>query len=133
MIQEKRRRNTLSSAVPKYKYLVELVSLCVRHLKVGAHAATPHQLDADFPSGLNTFVTSQEADIFVPEARFLKRFVQEAKRSRSVQALCKAHVHYAHFDGDQVEDLFRTVQAGLQDNDFDGLRPYLALFEALLE
>jgi len=42
-------------------------------------------------------------------------------------------MHYACFDGDQIDDLFRTVESGLNDNDFDGLRPFLGLFEALLE
>jgi hypothetical protein len=34
MLQERRRRQALSDATPKYKYLIELVSLCVRHLQV---------------------------------------------------------------------------------------------------
>jgi hypothetical protein len=35
IIQEKRRKQQLQSATPKYKFLMELVSLCVRHMKIG--------------------------------------------------------------------------------------------------
>jgi len=71
----------------KHKYLIELVSSCVRHLKVGGRGGgngiSPYQLDAD-SSTLHTFVSTQESDIFVPEAKFLKRFFLEAKRVRSM-------------------------------------------------
>ena len=36
MLQEKRRKQQLSSATPKYKYLMEVVSLCVRHMKLNS-------------------------------------------------------------------------------------------------
>lgn len=32
-----------------------------------------------------------------------------------------------------VEELFKTAEAGLQEYDFDGLRPFLFLLEILLE
>lgn len=35
MVQEKRRKQQLANAPPKYKCLMELVSTCVRHLRVG--------------------------------------------------------------------------------------------------
>jgi hypothetical protein len=102
MIQEKRRKQLLAGATPKYKYLMELVGTCVRHLRVGgaAGAASPYQLDADFEGALPAFVATQEADIFVPEARFLKRFIVEAKRNRSAWAVARAHCHYAYQDRD---------------------------------
>jgi hypothetical protein len=102
MIQEKRRKQLLAGATPKYKYLMELVGTCVRHLRVGgaAGAASPYQLDGDFEGALPAFVATQEADIFVPEARFLKRFIVEAKRNRSAWAVARAHCHYAYQDRD---------------------------------
>jgi hypothetical protein len=50
-----------------------------------------------------------------------------------LDAICKAHIHYATYDSDQIEDLYRTVESGLKDNDCDGMRPFLGLFEALLK
>jgi hypothetical protein len=131
-LQEKRRRQALAGAPLKHKYLIELVSTCVRHLCNGGAPSSPYQLDAA-SSTLRTFVQSQEADIFLPEAKFLKRFVLEAKRTRSMWALAKALCHYALLDGEQYEELYRTVEAGLNDQDYDLLRPFLTLFEVLLE
>lgn len=63
----------------------------------------------------------------------MKRFFAEAKRNRSAWAVAKAHCHWAYTDRDQVEELFRTVEAGLNEHDYDGIRPFLCLFEVLLE
>lgn len=69
-LQERRRKQFLANATPKWKYLMELVGLCVRHLSVG-DSPTPYQLDAQFLPTTTEFVSSKEADIFIPEAKFL--------------------------------------------------------------
>lgn len=80
---------------------MELVGLCVRHIKVlGPDRATPYQLDSEYSGSaragpLAAFACSKEADIFIPEARFLKKFFLEAKRNRSMSAIVLAHCHYA--------------------------------------
>ena len=58
----------------------------------------------------------------------------EAKRNRSINAVVKAHVHYAYFDEDHVEELFKTVEHGLSDQtyDYDRIRPFMCLLETLL-
>ena len=61
------------------------------------------------------------------------KFFIEAKRNRSMLALSKAHCHYAAQDPEQVEELFRTVDVGLTENDYEALRPFLFLLEVLLE
>jgi hypothetical protein len=95
-LQEKRRCQHLAAATAKYKYLMEVVSTCVRHLKVlGPNRQTPYQLDVGHPGSFTTFTSSQEADIFIPEAKFLKKFISEAKRNRSMAAVARAHCHYA--------------------------------------
>jgi len=95
---------------------MEVVSTCVRHMPIlGAGKTTPYQLDHGFPNGLGAFINSQEADIFIPEARFLKRFIVEAKHNRNIFAVAKAHCHYACHDADQVEELFNTVEVGLNE------------------
>ena len=93
---------------------MEVVSTCIRHLKVKPDQATQYQLDKDYPAE-GTFMQQQEFDIFIPDAKFLKRFFVEAKRNRSIAAVCKGHIHYAFFDSDQVEELFKTVEHGLLD------------------
>jgi hypothetical protein len=135
-LQEKRRCAHLMNAPPKYKYLMEVVSLCVRHLRVlGPNKSTPYQVDKEYQGTFTSFVSSQEADIFIPEAKFLKKFIGEAKRNRSAFAVAQAHCHYAAIqpDTDQANELFATVEMGLMENDYDGIRPFLTLFEVLLE
>lgn len=48
-------------------------------------------------------------------------------------AVARAHCHYASQDPDLVAELFRTVQTGLDHHDYDEIRPFLCLFEVLLE
>lgn len=132
VLQERRRRQCLSGATPKYKYLLELVSFCVRHLNVGGAGLGPHWLDPG-RAALATFVDAQEADIYAPVAAFLTRVFAAAKRNRSMWAVARAHCHYASQDPEQLEELFRTVQAGLEQHDYDEIRPFLCLLEVLLE
>ena len=82
-LQERRRKQFLSGATPKYKYLMELVGLCVRHLSIGP-SPTIYQLDVEHGPKTTEFFCSQESDIFIPEAKFLRRFFSEAKRNRSI-------------------------------------------------
>jgi len=56
---------------------------------------SPYQLDIEYPGSLTAFVSSQEADIFIPEAKFLKKFIVEARRTRSMLAIARAHCHYS--------------------------------------
>lgn len=101
VLQEKRRRQHLANAPAKYKYLMELVSICVRHLKVlGPEAATPLQLDTSYPGSTRAgpmvaFALSKESDIYIPDAKFLKKFFVEAKRNRAMTSIARAHCHYA--------------------------------------
>lgn len=81
---------------------MELVGLCVRHMQVSGPGGrrTPYQLDAEYSGALTAFVSSQEADIFIPEAKFLKKFIVEARRNRSMLAVARAHCHYSVQDAD---------------------------------
>ncbi len=69
------------------------------HLNVGGHYQALFQIDHGI-SKLETFIDPKESDIFVPEAGFLKKVIQECKRSRSMWNIAKAHVHYASFEKD---------------------------------
>lgn len=131
-LQEKRRRQRLADAPAKHKYLLELVSYCVRHLNVGAAGQEQYWLDPGRAT-LTTFVDPQEADVYAPGAAFLRQVFAAAKRNRSMWAVARAHCHYASHDPDLVTELFRTVQTGLEQHDYDGVRPFLCLFEVLLE
>lgn len=141
MLQEKKRRHVLMSCPANHKYLLELVSLCVRHLKLADKpklSPSPWQLDAGYPGSpragpILVLAATQEADIFAPEAKFLKRVFAEARKTRSMRAIAHAHCHYALFDRDQMTDLFKTFEIGMFEYDYDRIRPFLCLFETLLE
>jgi hypothetical protein len=45
----------------------------------------------------------------------------------------KAYCHYAHFDAENINELFHTVNAGLFEQDFDGIRPFLCLLQEMLD
>lgn len=105
---ERRRRQRLATAPAKYKYLLELVSLCVRHLNIGGAGQGPYWLDPG-QATLTTFVDPDEADLCSPDAAFLRRVYAGAKRSRAMWAVARAHCHYASQDPDLVAELFRTA------------------------
>jgi hypothetical protein len=63
---------------------MEVVSLCIRHMKLNSEESTQYQLDKDYPVTVTAFITQQEVDVFIPEAKFLKRFIMESKRNRAI-------------------------------------------------
>lgn len=130
---EKRRRQNLANATPKYKYLIEVVSLCVRHIKAPNTQQSPFALDAQYKDAITTFYQAQESDIFNPEAKFLKKFIVEARSNRSIGMMTSLHCHHAFHDNEGPEELFKTVEAGLNDYDFDQVRPFLCMLQRMLE
>lgn len=46
--------------------------------------------------------------------------------------LMQAYCHYACQEAEHVEELMRTVEYGLKENDYEGLRPFLYLLETML-
>ena len=65
---ERRRLKFMAEAAPKYKYLFETVSFLVRSCKFGPQRSS-FQLDELNYEGL----TQHEKDLFLPEAKFLKK------------------------------------------------------------
>lgn len=82
-ILEKRRMKFMAEAIPKYKYLLETISWCIRSCKFSS-LRSPYQLDELNYEGL----TQPERDLFIPEAKFLKKVFYQTKRNRSINAIC---------------------------------------------
>ena len=53
-------------------------------MKLNSEESTQYQLDKDYPVTVTAFITQQEVDVFIPEAKFLKRFIMESKRNRAI-------------------------------------------------
>lgn len=88
-ILERRRLKNLADATPKYKFLIEAVSNCIRAFSNG-EKRSPYQLDdANFEALLQC-----ERDLFIPEAKFLKKVFADAKRNRALGFICKGYIHF---------------------------------------
>lgn len=69
----------------------------------------------------------QESDLFIPDAKFLKRIFAEAKKSRSITAVVKCYCHFSWNDNEHFKELVNTIVHGLNDFDHDEVRPFLIL------
>ncbi|CDW78729.1 UNKNOWN [Stylonychia lemnae] len=127
MLENKRMRN-LSEANPKYKYLIEAVSNCIRSFRNNSDR-TPYQIDDIQPWEL----MPQERDLYIPEGKFLKRVFQEAKKNRSIAYAAKGYVHFCWSDRLAFQSVVEAIQIGLRESDYDDARPYLMLLQHLLQ
>lgn len=125
---ERRRMKNLQDAPPKYKYLIEAVSNCIRAFKNG-EKRSPFQLDDVAHESL----LSQERDLFIPESKFLKKVFSEARKNRSINYVCMGYVHFTWTEAEGFKELMGVIQNGLNENDYDDIRPYLMLVQFLLQ
>ena len=73
--------------------------------------------------------------LFLPNHEFLEKVFYSASKPRIVTTLCQAYLHHAvHDNDDQVmSKLHETVQYGLREYDHNKIRPYLILFQYMME
>ncbi len=116
----------MAEAAPKYKYLIETISNCIRACQMGA-LRSPYQLD-----DLNLSIQSSERDIFIPESKFLKRVFSFAQRTRSINYICQGYCHYTWNDQEHWIELLKVTLQGLNEHDFDDIRPYLMLVQYMV-
>jgi len=126
-VMEKRRLKAMADSLPKHKYLLETVSNTIRATQIGP-SRSPFQLD-DLTLQLN----SSERDIYIPEAKFLKRVFMNGQRTRSLNYLCKGYCHYTWNDNEHWTDLVKTILLAMNDYDYDDLRPFLMLAQYMLQ
>lgn len=80
------------NAEAKYKHLIEILSNCVRSLKI--------------EGGISSFrlnepvqvMTKKERDLFQPESCFLRLLLVKAQKTRAVTALAMCYCHYNFYD-----------------------------------
>ena len=114
-------------ACPKYHYFFELIGICARSVKV-CEGRSSFQLDSINYEGLS----SDEKNIFLPERKFMIRILQQAKKKRPMVELAKAYCHFAFADKDLFQELVLTIQEGLNEYDYDDIKPFLVLLQLLL-
>ena len=134
-LKEKARLHRLKTDKPNFMYLFELMSNCVRCLNVDVpynqaegHPKTPYQLDQT-----KFEFNEHERVLFAPDPEFLSKVFEAATKPRSVVALARAYMHVNYHDQEGAGKLWELVKAGLEVNDHDKLRPFLVLFQHMLE
>jgi len=81
---------------------------------------------------LTLAINTSERDLYIPEAKFLKRVFNSAPRTRSIVKICEGYCHFTWTDTDHWKDLLKTALEGLNDNDFDEIRPFLMLIQYMI-
>lgn len=100
MLKEKQRLKKLQNDSPKYQYLIETVSNCIRAL----HVDIPPKLQevvkntplAHEDSGFS--LTDNETTLIMPQADFIEKFVCAATKPRSMTAVAKAYIHHCYYN-----------------------------------
>ena len=134
-LMERKRMKNMMDAVPKYKYLWDTVSMCMRSYSQHGEVKSPFTLGelVHFEEGLQ----QPEKDLFFPEAKFLRRvFLSAGAHTHSMLAVCQCYVHYvwyAQANPKEFKELLQVVQQGLTDGEFDEVKPYLVLTQKLIE
>lgn len=135
--KERDRMGKLSSDSPPYMYLIDTVATLVRCMRVElaqglqleeGQPATPYQLH-----DLGFSPTNENLVLFMPDVQFIQTIFAAAHKSRAAVALSQAYVHHTFYSPTQAMQVFSVVQEGLELLDYDKIRPFLILFQHMLE
>lgn len=116
-------------------YLIETVANCMRSL----HVESPYKLaegQKDTPlqhENLGFVLTDHETTLIMPQADFIEKFVHAASKPRSISAIAKAYIHWSYFNEQYLNKMWDTVQIGLKKYDYNKIKPFLILFQHMLE
>ena len=69
----------------------------------------------------------------MPDAHFIATLFASAGKARGAVALSQAYVHYSFYNADHCHRLMEVIEHGLQKYDYDKIKPFLILFQHLLE
>ena len=70
--------------------------------------------------------------MFFPEPKFIKTLFNNQRKNRGFKYLSMAYAHYTWFDKEDYQHLLSVVQLGLAENDYQDIKPFLALLTQLL-
>lgn len=71
--------------------------------------------------------------LFDPSPQFIVKLFVSAIKPRAAVALSKAYVHFNYYDGAGAQKLYKIVQTGLEEYDYDKIKPFLILLQHMLE
>jgi hypothetical protein len=76
--------------------------------------------------------TKQEALLFKPEAQFIKKLFDYARKPRAYVPYVKGLMNFASGHSEFPKMLFKTIELGLNEEDYKSIRQFLVLFENIL-
>ena len=71
--------------------------------------------------------------LFMPDVTFIIQIFAAAHKSRAAVALSQAYCHISFYSPEYTKRIFDVVQSGLEQYDWDKIRPFLILFQHMLE
>jgi hypothetical protein len=70
--------------------------------------------------------------LFFPLHQYINKIFVVARKPHAYLPLIRGYMNYAYNNPNQVGQLYEVVELGLNENDYDRVRPYYVLFETLL-
>ena len=137
IMKERDRLSKLESDNPSYMYLIETISSLIRCMSVplpdnyvamADQPVTPYVI-----RDLGYHLSKDNMVLFMPDTSFICRLFEAARKSRAAVALSRAYVHFCFNDEESTKKLFQVVFHGLDHFDYDKVRPFLILFQHMLE
>ena len=137
IIKERERLNKLLTNKPSYMYLIVTLSSLIRCMSVDLpqnyeppanQPLTPYQIE-----DLGYQVSKDNLVLFMPDTSFIITLFEAARKSRSAVALSQVYVHYCFYSQSNAKKIFQVVCEGLEQYDYDKVRPFLILFQHMLE
>lgn len=65
-------------------------------------------------------------------SEYIKRVFAQAHKPRAYLPLIRGYMNVAHYDTDFSVQMYEVVSKGLNESDYDRVRPFFVLFEFLL-
>ena len=120
---------------PQMHYLLEALSYCIRCLHVDSEfeipagePRTPYELE-----NLGYKLRNNDNVLFMPSADFIAKVFYSCTKARAAVKITEAYMHWCYHDSNFANRLWETVEHGLKAHDSDRLRPYLVLFQHMLQ
>lgn len=128
ILKRNMRMKKLMTEDPHFGYLVEAIANLARSVKSIQGAATRYMLNPSTQS-----LGEHDVVLFLPMHEFLEKVFHSATKPRIITTLCKAYLHHSVNDDSVMSKLHETVQYGLKEYDHNKIRPFLILFQSMME
>jgi hypothetical protein len=129
MLKEKTRLSKMTTANPKYKYLIRTIGLLGQALRISQQVAisetetqekivnSPFQTE---DSGIA--VNEKEKLLYMPLSQYISKMFEQARKPHAYQPLVRGYLNYAYFNVSAAIQLFEVIEMGLTKEDYNNIR-----------